>query len=232
MSASPANTSAGPRTWCSPNTPIPTVIRPSAPTPRSPTCASPSRAARACGSAGRSRRASPPTRPATSRSPRGSPIRPSAAATSRCLDSGAPSPYDAFAVSLKRTPLYEAHRSLGAKLVPFAGWEMPVQYTGIVDEHKAVREAAGAFDVSHMGEVVFHGPRAAEAVQRLVTNDVGKLTDGAALYTVMCLDSGGIVDDCIVYRHSGEDFLIVVNASNREKDFGWMRHRAGDICVP
>ena len=103
-------------------------------------------------------------------------------------------------MSLKRTPLYEAHRTLGAKLVPFAGWEMPVQYTGIIDEHKAVREAAGAFDVSHMGEVVFQGPRAAEAVQRLVTNDVGKLVDGAALYTVMCLESGGIVDDCIVYR--------------------------------
>jgi len=135
-------------------------------------------------------------------------------------------------VSLKRTPLYEAHRALGAKLVPFAGWEMPVQYTGIVDEHKAVREAAGAFDVSHMGEVVFQGPRAAEAVQRLVTNDVGKLVDGAALYTVMCLESGGIVDDCIVYRRAADDFLVVVNASNIEKDFAWMSAGASALCAP
>jgi aminomethyltransferase len=109
---------------------------------------------------------------------------------------------------------------------------MPVQYTGIVDEHRAVREAAGAFDVSHMGEVVFRGPRALDAIQRLVTNDAGKLVDGMAMYTVMCLDSGGIVDDCIVYRRAADDFLVVVNASTREKDFAWMQDRAGDLCAP
>jgi glycine cleavage system T protein (aminomethyltransferase) len=133
---------------------------------------------------------------------------------------------------LKRTPLYEAHRALGARMVPFGGWEMPVQYTGILDEHRAVREAAGAFDVSHMGEIGFRGPRAAEAVQRLVTNAVSRLTDGGAMYTLMCYDDGGIVDDCIVYRLGDKDFLIVVNASNIEKDFDWMVSRAGAICEP
>src|SRR5262249_16239374 len=129
---------------------------------------------------------------------------------------------------LKRTPLYDAHRALGAKMVPFGGWEMPVQYTGIVDEHRAVRERAGAFDVSHMGEVVFRGPQAAQAVQRLVTNHVAKLVDGKAMYTVMCYDDGGIVDDCIVYRRGAEDFLVVVNAANIDKDFAWMDERARD----
>jgi aminomethyltransferase len=133
---------------------------------------------------------------------------------------------------LKRTPLYEAHRALGAKMVPFGGWEMPVQYQGILAEHKAVRDSVGAFDVSHMGEVVFRGPRAAEAVQRLVTNHVGKLVDGRALYTVMCYPDGGIVDDCIVYRRGAEDFLVVVNASNIDKDFAWMAENAAPICAP
>src|SRR6266568_8119958 len=107
-------------------------------------------------------------------------------------------------------------------MVPFGGWEMPVSYTGILAEHKAVREGAGVFDVSHMGEVVFRGPRAGEAVQRLVTNNVGRLIDGRALYTVMCYPDGGIVDDCIVYRRGAEDYLVVVNASNIDKDFAWM----------
>ncbi len=133
---------------------------------------------------------------------------------------------------LLRTPLYEAHQALGARLVPFAGWEMPVQYTGIVDEHRAVRQDVGAFDVSHMGEVWFRGPRAAEAIQRLVTNHVGKLVDYQAMYTVMCYPDGGIVDDCIVYRSNAEDFLIVVNASNRAKDFAWMQENAGSMCAP
>ncbi len=131
---------------------------------------------------------------------------------------------------LRRTPLHEAHRAAGAKLVPFAGWEMPVQYTGIIDEHKAVRTGVGVFDVSHMGEIVFRGPRAAEAVQRVVTNAVGKLVDGAAMYTVMCYADGGIVDDCIVYRRGAEAYLIVVNASNIEKDFAWMREQSGELC--
>jgi glycine cleavage system T protein (aminomethyltransferase) len=133
---------------------------------------------------------------------------------------------------LKRTPLYDAHRALGAKMVPFGGWEMPVQYTGIIDEHRAVRERVGAFDVSHMGEVVFRGPRAAEAVQRLVTNHVAKLASGKAMYTVMCYDDGGIVDDCIVYRRAADDYLVVVNASNIDKDFAWMSERASDLCAP
>jgi aminomethyltransferase len=135
-------------------------------------------------------------------------------------------------VTLKRTPLYDAHRALGARIVPFAGWEMPVQYTGILAEHKAVRESVGIFDVSHMGEVVFRGPHAADAVQRLVTNQVAKLTDGHALYTVMCYPDGGIVDDCIVYRRAADDFLVVVNASNVDKDFAWMAANANDICAP
>src|SRR5688500_18204601 len=117
--------------------------------------------------------------------------------------------------NLKRTPLFEAHRSLGAKIVPFAGWEMPVQYAGgIMDEPRAVRTSVGAFDGSHMGEIGFRGPRAGEAVQRLVTNAINKLTDNAAMYTVMCYPAGGIVDDCIVYRRRADDYMVVVNASN------------------
>src|SRR2546423_15049515 len=107
---------------------------------------------------------------------------------------------------------------------------MPVQYSGILDEHKAVREAAGIFDVSHMGEVWFRGPRAAEAVQRLVTNDVGKLADGGAMYTCPCRPSGGIVDDLIVYRAGANDFLIVVNASNVDKDYNWFAEQAGTLA--
>jgi len=133
---------------------------------------------------------------------------------------------------LQRTPLFEAHRALGARIVPFAGWEMPVQYTGIVEEHQAVRQGAGAFDVSHMGEVVLKGPRAAEAVQRLVTNNVGKLTDGQAMYTVMCYPDGGIVDDCIVYRGAADDYVIVINASNIAKDVAWMKENVSSICAP
>ena len=126
--------------------------------------------------------------------------------------------------STQRTPLYDVHRQLGAKLIDFGGWDMPVQYkTGIIKEHKTVRAAAGLFDVSHMGEAVVRGARAAEAVQRLVTNDVGKMTDGAAMYTVMCYPGGGIVDDCIVYRRSDREYLIVLNASNIAKDLAWIR---------
>src|SRR5882672_2638478 len=119
----------------------------------------------------------------------------------------------------RKTPLYDAHRSLGAKLIDFGGWCMPVSYpSGIIDEHRATRAAVGVFDVSHMGEVHFRGPRAAEAVQRLVTNDVAKLGDGHALYTVACRETGGIVDDLIVYRIASDHFLIVVNAGNHDKD--------------
>ena len=131
----------------------------------------------------------------------------------------------------RKTPLYEAHRRAGAKIIDFGGWWMPVNYaSGIIDEHRATRSAIGIFDVSHMGEVHFRGARAAEAVQRLITNDLGKLADGHALYTVACRDNGGIVDDLIVYRIAADHFLIVVNASNREKDLGWFRDNVGGWC--
>jgi aminomethyltransferase len=131
----------------------------------------------------------------------------------------------------KQTPLYSRHKALGAKVIDFGGWAMPVQYSGILDEHRTVRTACGVFDVSHMGEVSFHGPRAPEAVQRLVSNDVGKLQDGGAMYTCACLPSGGIVDDLIVYRENAESFLIVVNAGNIEKDFNWFVENAGSLCT-
>ncbi len=107
---------------------------------------------------------------------------------------------------------------------------MPVQYTGILDEHQTVRSAVGLFDVSHMGEIVFEGRRAAEAVGRLITNDVTRLRDGGALYTCVCYPSGGIVDDCIVYRHEADRFLVVVNASNVAKDLAWFRDQVGTLC--
>ncbi len=131
----------------------------------------------------------------------------------------------------KETPLYSRHKALGAKVIDFGGWAMPVQYRGILAEHEAVRTRCGLFDVSHMGEIDFRGPRAQEAVQRLVTNDVGKLKDGGAQYTVVCRPSGGIVDDCIVYRHTADHYLIVVNASNIDKDYGWFKENAGSICT-
>ena len=125
-------------------------------------------------------------------------------------------------MTLKRTPFYEIHRAAGARLIDFGGWEMPVQFSGILDEHRTVRERVGLFDVSHMGEVRFVGPRALEAVQRLVTNDVFQIVDGQAQYTTMCNESGGIVDDLIVYRVSAENVLICVNAAYKEKDYQWM----------
>jgi aminomethyltransferase len=131
---------------------------------------------------------------------------------------------------LRRTPLYEEHESLGARLVPFAGWEMPVQYEGIGEEHAAVRTDAGLFDVSHMGEVVFRGPDAERAVQRLVTRDVSRLEVGQAGYAAVCLPDGGTVDDVLVYRRP-EDFLVVVNASNREGDVAHFREHTEDLDV-
>src|SRR5271169_2671740 len=118
---------------------------------------------------------------------------------------------------LRRTSLYECHARLGARLVPFAGWEMPVQYSGIVDEHQAVRTAVGLFDVSHMGELEMRGQYAGQVVNYLVTNDVGKLADGQALYTCACNERGTILDDLIVYRRAQEDWLVVCNGANRSK---------------
>src|SRR5215212_6899796 len=131
---------------------------------------------------------------------------------------------------LRRTPLYDEHKALGARLVDFAGWEMPVQYEGIKAEHNAVRNHAGLFDVSHMGEAVFRGPDAEEAVQPLVTRDVSRLDEGQAGCSAVCYEDGGTVDDVIVYRRS-DDFLIVVNASNREKDLDHFRNNTDDLYV-
>ena len=125
---------------------------------------------------------------------------------------------------MRRTPLYENHVRLGAKMVDFGGWAMPVSYpTGILDEHRATRTAVGMFDVCHMGEVHFVGSGAAATVQRLVTNDVARLENGRAFYTVACLPSGGIVDDLIVYRVQPDHYVAVVNAS---------QHRQGRRLVP
>ena len=131
---------------------------------------------------------------------------------------------------LRHTPLYEEHKELGAKLVDFAGYEMPVQYGGIKAEHKAVREKAGIFDVSHMGEAVFRGPDAEKAVQRLVTRDVSRLEEGQAGYCAVCYADGGTVDDVIVYKRP-DDFLVVINASNREKDLEHFHANIEDLDV-
>jgi aminomethyltransferase len=127
-----------------------------------------------------------------------------------------------------RTPLYEAHLAAGARMVEFAGWDMPVQYKGVLEEHAAVRESVGIFDVSHMGEVTIEGPRALECAQRLVTNDLSKCTDGQAQYSALCNEKGGVIDDIIVYRFSAQRLFICVNASGREKDFEWMKAHALD----
>lgn len=133
--------------------------------------------------------------------------------------------------TIRTTPLTEAHRRLGAKLIDFGGWLMPVSYpAGILDEHRATRTAVGVFDVCHMGEIHFRGPRAAEAVQRLVTNNVASLSDGRAIYAVACNESGGIVDDLIVYRVAADHYLIVVNASNIAKDYQHFVANVGSIC--
>ena len=132
---------------------------------------------------------------------------------------------------LQQTPLHAAHVEAGAKMVDFAGWHMPVQFSGILAEHQAVREQVGIFDVSHMGEIDFEGPGAIAAVQKLMTNDVSRLVDGAALYTVTCRRDGGIVDDCIVYRNGPESLRVVVNASNIDKDEAHFREHAGDMCT-
>src|SRR4029450_6382348 len=118
-----------------------------------------------------------------------------------------------------RTPLYEKHLELGGKLVDFAGWEMPVQYEGIREEHSAVRTHAGMFDVSHMGEVEVEGPGALAFLQRVTSNDVGKLSDGQAQYSALPMPNGAPVDDVIVYRRAADRYLVVVNAGNIDKDF-------------
>ncbi|MGC6417285.1 MAG: glycine cleavage system aminomethyltransferase GcvT [Bradymonadia bacterium] len=125
--------------------------------------------------------------------------------------------------AMKRTPLYERHKAAGARFVDFGGWEMPVRYeTTIQVEHECVRTAVGLFDVSHMGEVMVTGDDAVAALNRLVTNDLERIADGQACYTAMCLPTGGIVDDLVIYRFSRQRLLICCNAANREKDFAWI----------
>lgn len=124
---------------------------------------------------------------------------------------------------MKKTPLNQIHRELGARMVDFGGWDMPVQYSGVIDEHLAVRQAAGLFDVSHMGEVEVTGPDALAFIQRLTINDASKLVDGQVQYSAMCYPEGGIVDDVTLYRFNESHFLFCVNASNTDKDFAWMQ---------
>ena len=127
--------------------------------------------------------------------------------------------------TLLRTPIYERHVALGARMVPFAGYEMPVQYEGVIPEHKAVRTGAGAFDVSHMGEIHVDGPTAQEFLQAMLWNDVDRLADGEAQYTLLTNEAGGIIDDLIVYRLGHGQFYLVVNASNRTAVYGWLKER-------
>ena len=137
----------------------------------------------------------------------------------------------ATSTSLKRTPLYEQHLALGARLVEFSGWEMPVQYSGILDEHRAVRTHAGLFDVSHMGEFKVEGPDSLAFLQYLVPNDVSRLAFHQALYTQLCLPDGGTIDDLIIYFLADNHYMMVVNAGNIDKDFAWVEQRARNFDV-
>jgi aminomethyltransferase len=130
--------------------------------------------------------------------------------------------------TLKRTPLHDRHVAAGARLVPFAGWEMPVQYAGIREEHRAVRERVGIFDVSHMGEIQTEGPGAEAFLQRMLSNDVSTVAEGGAQYSVLCNDEGGVLDDLFTYRLGYDRFLTVTNASNHEKDLAWFRRHAAE----
>jgi aminomethyltransferase len=127
--------------------------------------------------------------------------------------------------TLSRTPLHDRHVAAGGRLVPFAGWELPVQYEGVIPEHRAVRTDTGVFDVSHMGQIHVEGPSTQELLQSLLSNDLGKLDDGDAQYTLLTNERGGIVDDLIAYRITAHHFLLVVNAGNREAAYGWIKER-------
>jgi len=132
---------------------------------------------------------------------------------------------------LKRTPLFETHKLLGARLIDFAGWEMPVQYAGPAAEHLAVRHAAGIFDVSHMGEIEIQGPGALALVQHLTTNDASALKDNQVQYSILTSDNGGVMDDLLVYRLGTEYFLLIVNAGTTDKDFAWIKKHAESFDV-
>jgi aminomethyltransferase len=132
---------------------------------------------------------------------------------------------------LKRTPLRDFHAAHGARLVDFAGWEMPVQYRSILEEHRSVRRAAGLFDVSHMGEVDIAGREAARFLNHLVTNDVSRLHPGRVLYSPMCYPNGGVVDDLLVHMRAEGDYFLCLNAGNVEKDLAWIREQAAAFAV-
>ncbi len=133
------------------------------------------------------------------------------------------------AVTLRRTPLFDSHVQAGAKLVDFAGWEMPIQYQGVLAEHMAVREACGIFDVSHMGEIETSGPGALELLQRLLSNDLAKLAPAGAQYSVLCREDGGVLDDLFTYRLGVDRYLTITNAANHVRDLAWFNAHAIDI---
>ncbi|WP_371364293.1 Aminomethyltransferase [Sporomusa rhizae] len=134
-------------------------------------------------------------------------------------------------MTVRQTPLYETHVKYGGKIVEFGGWLLPVQYAGILEEHKAVREKAGLFDVSHMGEVLVKGPEALAFLQKLVTNDVSRIADTQVQYTPMCYPDGGTVDDLLIYKRSNEEYFLVINAANIEKDWNWMQENSAGFNV-
>ena len=134
-------------------------------------------------------------------------------------------------MSLKKTPLNKEHKRLGAKMVDFGGWEMPVQYTSILEEHKAVRERAGVFDVSHMGEILVEGKDAISFVDHLIVNSVSKLKNGQICYSPMCYENATIVDDLLAYRFSENKIFLVVNASNTDKDYEWIKKQSKNFDV-
>jgi aminomethyltransferase len=136
------------------------------------------------------------------------------------------STHDDAVVQLKRTPLYAQHQALGARLVEFGGWEMPVQYSSILEEHQAVRTHAGLFDVSHMGEFEVEGQDAQIFLQQLVPNNVARLADYQALYTQLCQPDGGVIDDLLIYHFVADHYMLVVNAANIDKDFAWVQEQA------
>lgn len=131
---------------------------------------------------------------------------------------------------MKKTPLYENHLKLNGKMIEFGGWLLPVEYTGIMEEHRQVREAAGLFDVSHMGEIIISGRDSGAFLQELLTNDLSRAANYKVIYSPMCYESGGVVDDLLVYKYADDHYLLIVNASNTDKDFGWIRdHLKGDV---
>jgi aminomethyltransferase len=133
--------------------------------------------------------------------------------------------------ALRRTSLYDRHATAGAKLVPFAGWEMPVEYTGIRGEHVAVRTDVGIFDVSHMGQIETCGPQALTFLQRMLSNDLRRIPEGGAQYSLMCREDGGVLDDLFTYRLADCEFLTVTNAANHEKDLAWLESHASEFDV-